>query len=199
MHKAFKHLCYIGDCLCDGTLQHVIFSINIADLHWAVFEVDVLQQEICYGDSLDWTLSQTPLFSDDAKDILCMEEFLVLAYSHLEKSELLGKKYNDSSSDMDLDLEIMDANVPVVVVAPEPSDSNSSASTMEAMTKAKAHLDLCTSDEDANGGLFNFFWKIPHKQYLKEVNVPFTWEIEQFECDAHFLCVKEIKHVESKH
>lgn len=136
-HKAFKHLRYIGDCLCDGTLQRVIFPINIANLHWAVFEVDASQQEIRYGDSLDWTcpsadidaihcwlkqhgfgpfrkaltmphgaqydsyscgvaalntihhaVSQTPLFSDDAKDILRMEEFLILAYSHLEKSEV---------------------------------------------------------------------------------------------------------------
>jgi Ulp1 family protease len=137
MHKAFKCLCYIGDCLCDGTLQHVIFPINITNFHWAVFEVDASQQEICYSDSLDWTcpsadinaircwlkqhnfkpfckalsmphgaqcdsylcgvaalntihhaVSQTPLFSDDAKDILHMEEFLVLAYSHVEKSEV---------------------------------------------------------------------------------------------------------------
>lgn len=95
----------------------------------------------------------------------------------------------------------MDASAPVVVVAPEPSDLNSPASTMEATTsttKAKAHLDLRTSDEDANGGLFNFFRKIPREQYLKEVNVPFTWEIEQRERDAHFLRVKEIERVELK-
>jgi hypothetical protein len=136
-HNAFKHLCYISDCLHDGTLQHIIFPINITNLHWAVFEVDATKQEILYGDSLDWTcpsadidvihcwlkqhsfkpfckavsmpygdqqdsyscavaalntihhaIFQTPLFSNDVKDILCMEEFLVLAYSHLEKSEV---------------------------------------------------------------------------------------------------------------
>ncbi|KAG2353548.1 hypothetical protein BDR07DRAFT_1496105 [Suillus spraguei] len=229
-HNAFKRLCYIGDCLRDGTLQCIILPINISNLHWAIFEVDALQQEIRYGDSLDWTcpsvdidtihcwlkqhnfkpfhkaismphraqhdsyscgvaalntichaVSQTPLFADDTKDILCMEEFLVLAYSHLEKSELLGET-NDSSSDTDLDIEIMDANAPVVAITPEPSsDLNLSTSTMEAetsTTKAKVHLDLHMSDEDGNGGLFKFFQKIPHEQYLKKVNIPFTWEIE---------------------
>ncbi|KAG1836696.1 hypothetical protein DFJ58DRAFT_669452 [Suillus subalutaceus] len=54
-HNAFKCLRYIGDCLHDGTLQCVIFPINITNLHWAVFEVNASQQEILYGDSLDWT------------------------------------------------------------------------------------------------------------------------------------------------
>ncbi|KAG0694983.1 hypothetical protein DFH29DRAFT_1005851 [Suillus ampliporus] len=210
MHNTFKCLHYIGDYLCDGTLQCIIFPINITNLHWAVFEtcpsadIDAIHcwlKQHNFKPFRKALISQTPLFSDDTKDILCMEEFLVLAYSHLKKSKLLGKTNNDSSSDMDLDIEIMDANAPVVIVTPEPSDSNSSTSTMEAKmstTKAKVHLDLRTSDEDANGGLFNFFQKIPHKQYLLEVNIPFTWEIEQHEHDAHFLCVKEIKHVEHK-
>jgi hypothetical protein len=82
----------------------------------------------------------------------------------------------------------MDANAPVIIITPEPSDTSTT----------KVHLDLCMSNEDAKGGLFNFFWKIPHEQYLKEVNIPFTWEIEQHEHDAHFLHVNEIKCVKHK-
>lgn len=64
--------------------------------------------------------------------------------------------------------------------------------------EAKVHLDLCTSDDDANGGLFNFFRKIPCEQYLREVNAPFAWEIEQHEHDIHFLHAQELECVEHK-
>jgi hypothetical protein len=42
MDRAFIHLRTIGSALHDGTLHHVLFPINIDNVHWAVIEVNTV-------------------------------------------------------------------------------------------------------------------------------------------------------------
>ncbi|KAG1893991.1 uncharacterized protein F5891DRAFT_1195685 [Suillus fuscotomentosus] len=44
------------DLLHDGTIQHVIFPINVANVHWAIISMDASTQMILYGDSLEWSM-----------------------------------------------------------------------------------------------------------------------------------------------
>ncbi|KAG2157715.1 uncharacterized protein EDB93DRAFT_1078296 [Suillus bovinus] len=121
-----------GNSLHDGSIQCIIFPVNISQVHWAVFSVDAEMQTIAYGDSLGWSwpasyvdtiqlwlknhgftpfskvpmahsnqidsfscaiaaintikhaVFKHPLFTDNKKYCLRMEEFLVLARSHFE-------------------------------------------------------------------------------------------------------------------
>ncbi|KAG2033526.1 hypothetical protein BDR03DRAFT_984999 [Suillus americanus] len=121
--RSFTQLHYLGGSLHNGTIQHVIFPVNIANVHWAIISVDTSAQMILYGDSLGWympssyidaihhwlkihgftsfgkgsllhgeqtdsfscavaalnTIKHTvfgyPLFTDDSKYRLCIEEF----------------------------------------------------------------------------------------------------------------------------
>jgi hypothetical protein len=131
--KAFTRLHYLGDSLHDGTIQRVIFPVNIANVHWAIVSVDASTQMILYGDSLGWSMPSSyvdairrwlknhgfapfdkgslshgeqtdsfscaiaalntikhavfnhhPLFTNDSKYCLRMEEFLMLTKSHFE-------------------------------------------------------------------------------------------------------------------
>lgn len=88
--------------------------------------------------------------------------------------------------------------VPVVFDSIDPPSKLMSEPTTAPSVKPKLHLDLRASDEDANHGLFKFFPKISRDQYLKDVSVPFTWEIEQRERDSHFLRVQETERVDRK-
>ncbi|KAG2064906.1 hypothetical protein BDR04DRAFT_1162071 [Suillus decipiens] len=123
---AFVHLRTIGPALHDGTLNHVLFSININNIHWAAIEVNAIDRSISYADSLDWSnhtpawqqqdsfscgitaintikhaLFCDPLFTDDRAFSLCMEEFLHIAYNYLELSnpndDLNDSLYSDSN------------------------------------------------------------------------------------------------------
>ncbi|KAF8835887.1 hypothetical protein BDN67DRAFT_1015137 [Paxillus ammoniavirescens] len=52
--KRFSRLCMLGNKLCDGKLNCVVFPINVNGVHWTVFLTDVTKRVIHYGDSLDW-------------------------------------------------------------------------------------------------------------------------------------------------
>ncbi|KAG1745466.1 uncharacterized protein EDB91DRAFT_1220390 [Suillus paluster] len=131
--KAFTRLHYLGDSLHDGTIQRVIFPVNVANVHWAIVSVDASTRMILYGDSLGWSMPSSyvdairrwlknhgfapfgkgslshgeqtdsfscaivalntikyavfrhhPLFTDDSKYHLHMEEFLMLTKSHFK-------------------------------------------------------------------------------------------------------------------
>ncbi|KAG1798386.1 hypothetical protein EV424DRAFT_1332925 [Suillus variegatus] len=131
--KAFTRLHAIGSALCEGRLQHVLFPVNIRDIHWAAIEVNVINRTISYADSLGWdwpahdidtirhwlghhglsgfsnasalqcgqqldsfscgiaaintikhAVFRDPLFDNNEAFSLRMEEFLDLAYDHLE-------------------------------------------------------------------------------------------------------------------
>jgi hypothetical protein len=51
VHPSFSRLRDIGNRLHNGTLDQVFFPINIDDVHWTLFLIDVH----LYGDSLDWS------------------------------------------------------------------------------------------------------------------------------------------------
>ncbi|KAG2130281.1 uncharacterized protein EDB93DRAFT_1095017, partial [Suillus bovinus] len=53
--RAFVRLCTIGSALHDGTLHCILFPINIDNVHWAVIEVNTVNQSISYANSLDWS------------------------------------------------------------------------------------------------------------------------------------------------
>ncbi|KAG2343784.1 hypothetical protein BDR05DRAFT_999703 [Suillus weaverae] len=105
--RGFTRLHQLGDSLSDGGLECIIFPININGAHWTVFLVDVKAGEICYGDSLDWPwpktdvdtfsngydsysctiamintihhkLYGTPLFTNEKRDLLCIQELIFL-------------------------------------------------------------------------------------------------------------------------
>ncbi|KAG1739662.1 hypothetical protein EDB19DRAFT_1978044 [Suillus lakei] len=130
--RAFSRLHSLGNSLHNSSIQHIIFPVNISQVHWAVFSIDAEMQTIAYGDSLRWSwpasyvdtiqlwlknhgftpfskvpmahsnqidsfscaiaaintikhaVFKHPLFTDDKKYCLRMEEFLVLARSHFE-------------------------------------------------------------------------------------------------------------------
>ncbi|KAH7907222.1 hypothetical protein BJ138DRAFT_1129331 [Hygrophoropsis aurantiaca] len=53
-HSCFKRLRFVGDSLKDGAIERLLFPVNISNMHWAVFEINSVQTELLYGDSLDW-------------------------------------------------------------------------------------------------------------------------------------------------
>ncbi|KAG1871526.1 hypothetical protein F4604DRAFT_1681622 [Suillus subluteus] len=53
--RTFRCLCTIGSALCEGTLQCVLFPININNVYWAVIEVNTIHQSISYANSLGWS------------------------------------------------------------------------------------------------------------------------------------------------
>ncbi|KAG1871544.1 hypothetical protein F4604DRAFT_1926276 [Suillus subluteus] len=53
--RTFCCLRTIGSSLCEGTLQRVLFPINIDNVHWAVIAVNTIYQSISYADSLGWS------------------------------------------------------------------------------------------------------------------------------------------------
>ncbi|KIK74383.1 hypothetical protein PAXRUDRAFT_19931 [Paxillus rubicundulus Ve08.2h10] len=53
--KAFTHLRTIGDALRGGTINHLLFPLNIHDIHWAVLEVHAVHMTISYADTLNWS------------------------------------------------------------------------------------------------------------------------------------------------
>jgi len=53
--KAFSHLRVLGSALHEGTLQRVLFPINIDNVHWAAIEVNTINRSISYADSLNWS------------------------------------------------------------------------------------------------------------------------------------------------
>jgi hypothetical protein len=55
MDRAFIRLRTIGSELHDSTLHRILFPINIDNVHWAVIEVNTVNQSISYADSLDWS------------------------------------------------------------------------------------------------------------------------------------------------
>ncbi|KAG2741204.1 hypothetical protein P692DRAFT_20652478, partial [Suillus brevipes Sb2] len=59
--RAFTRLRYLGDLLHDGTIQRVIFPINVANVHWAIISVDASTQMILYGDLLEWSMPSSYL------------------------------------------------------------------------------------------------------------------------------------------
>lgn len=52
--KAFTRLCAIGSTLHTGTLQQIIFLINIHDVYWAIIKVNGVNRSISYADTLGW-------------------------------------------------------------------------------------------------------------------------------------------------
>ncbi|KAF8833111.1 hypothetical protein BDN67DRAFT_1017937 [Paxillus ammoniavirescens] len=44
----------LGSALQNGTVQHVLFPLNINDVHWAAIEINVVNKTISYADSLGW-------------------------------------------------------------------------------------------------------------------------------------------------
>jgi hypothetical protein len=55
-NKAFTQLHYLGDSLHNGTIQHVIFPVNVANVHWAIISMDASTQMILYSDLLGWSM-----------------------------------------------------------------------------------------------------------------------------------------------
>lgn len=53
--RTFSRLRTIGSAFREGTLQRVLFPINIDNVHWAVIEVNTIHRSISYGDSLSWS------------------------------------------------------------------------------------------------------------------------------------------------
>ncbi|KIJ10095.1 hypothetical protein PAXINDRAFT_16888 [Paxillus involutus ATCC 200175] len=52
--KRFSRLHMLGNKLCDGELNCVIFPINVNGVHWTVFLINATKRVIHYSDSLDW-------------------------------------------------------------------------------------------------------------------------------------------------
>ncbi|KAG2159523.1 uncharacterized protein EDB93DRAFT_1099873 [Suillus bovinus] len=217
--KAFIRLCTIGSALHDGTLHRILFPININNVHWAVIEVNTVNQNISYADSLDWSwpndnintincwlgyhgfgkfdrattlqhgeqrdsfscgitainiikhaLFHDTLFTDNRAFSLRMEEFLYIAYDHLELSDPNNNSNDGNGSYSDSNNFEIETQLP--------SLPNS--------TSAKPKLNLCASDADRSAGLFQFFLMISHDEHLKFIWKPAPalkdWEQQELVC-----------------
>ncbi|KAG1865430.1 hypothetical protein F4604DRAFT_1905268 [Suillus subluteus] len=71
------------DSLHNGTIQRVIFPINVANVHWAIISVDASTQMILYGDSLEWSMPSSYV------DATCLLVEKSLASHHLAKDPCL--------------------------------------------------------------------------------------------------------------
>ncbi|KAG1746684.1 uncharacterized protein EDB91DRAFT_1267269 [Suillus paluster] len=130
-----------------------------------------------------------PLFDDNGAFSLCMEEFLGLAYDHLELSVpgdgmdiCNGSDVDDASdfepeetssgaeSEHDLEVEETQPSIPT-----QPSSTQTN----------KPKLDLHTTDADQNKGLFKFFPKVSHEEHLQRAWKPFAWELRDQERDHY--------------
>ena len=56
--RAFTRLQKLGDALADRTLAQILIPFNIANIHWVLFLVDAVAQQIQYGDSLGWSIPE---------------------------------------------------------------------------------------------------------------------------------------------
>lgn len=52
--RGFARLRNIGDTLCDGSQEQLLFPINIDGIHWTLFKIDGSARQINYGDTLGW-------------------------------------------------------------------------------------------------------------------------------------------------
>ncbi|KAG2341697.1 hypothetical protein BDR05DRAFT_949526 [Suillus weaverae] len=190
--KAFTCLCAISSVLCEGTLQRVLFPINIHNIYWAAIEIllggiGLLMTLIPFvigwaitaslnlcGQQLDsflcgiaaintikHTMFCDPLFDYNNAFSLYMEEFLDLAYDHLEPEETLS------------DAESKHETQPSISTPPSSMQTN------------KQKLNLHTTDADQNKGLFRFFPKVSHEEHLQHAWKPFTWELKDQERDHY--------------
>ncbi|KAG1900158.1 uncharacterized protein F5891DRAFT_1188851 [Suillus fuscotomentosus] len=207
--KALTHLCAIGSMLHEGILQHVLFPINIYNIHWAAIEVNVIDQTLIFLGGVNPVMTLTsfiigwaimasldlhaifcnPLFNDNRAFSLCMEEFLDLAYDHLELlvpddgMDICNGSDVDDASDFEPEETSSGAESEhdLEVEETQPSISTQSSS----MQTNKPKLDLRTTDTDKNKGLFKFFPKVSCKEHLQCAWKPFAWELRDQERDHY--------------
>ncbi|KAG2158756.1 uncharacterized protein EDB93DRAFT_1245992 [Suillus bovinus] len=181
--KAFTQLHHLGDSLHNGTIQRIIFSVNITDsFSCAITALNTIKHTV---------FNHHPLFTDDSKYCLRMEEFLMLTKSHFESEELLSESLESSFADDTSDFSIKFLSCPpsypslVPATSPSPPPTTSSSE--------RVSLNLRVREEDKYVGLFKYFPTTMCEEHLKLAWTPFSWELESHERDAHRVHVEGVE------
>ncbi|KIJ15728.1 hypothetical protein PAXINDRAFT_11321 [Paxillus involutus ATCC 200175] len=120
------------------------------------------------------------LFADENKFCLRMEEFLALAYSHLETGadDVHGSEHHsDYSPESSSNIEVFNSPGLLLDVSPLPPARQKMAGAL-----AQGH------------GLLRFFPKVSQEEHLKNARIPSAWEVEDQERNEHRLCIQQFEH-----